>query len=212
MNFDRRGVMLVIASPSGAGKTSISRAILDTEDNVSLSISVTTRAKRSSEMEARDYYFIDKVKFDALRRADQLLESAEVHGNFYGTPATQVEEKIAAGQDILFDIDWQGTQQLTRKCRADMVTVFILPPSIAALKSRLEHRAQDSAEVIAKRLQNAREEMAHWDEYDYVLINEDLEESVKKVSSILYSSREWRRRQCNIGSFVKGLQAEIDSL
>lgn len=212
MNFDRRGVMLVIASPSGAGKTSISRAILETEANVSLSISVTTRERRSNELEGRDYFFIDKQKFEALRRADQLLESAEVHGNFYGTPAAEVEAKIAAGQDILFDIDWQGTQQLTRKCRADMVTVFILPPSIAALKSRLEHRAQDSAETIAKRLRNAREEMAHWEEYDYVLINEDLQESTNNVRAILHSSRQWRRRQQNIGSFVKGLQEEIDSL
>ncbi len=212
MNFDRRGVMLVIASPSGAGKTSISRAILETEDNVSLSVSVTTRQRRSNELEGVHYYFIDKPKFDAMRRSDQLLESAEVHGNFYGTPAAEVEQKIAAGQDILFDIDWQGTQQLTRKCRPDMVTVFILPPSIAALKDRLEHRAQDSAEVIAKRLHNAREEMGHWEEYDYVLVNEDLQESVNNVRAILHSSRHWRRRQSNIGSFIKDLQAQIDSL
>jgi len=147
-----------------------------------------------------------------MRGNDELLESAEVHGNFYGTPREQVEEKIAAGEDILFDIDWQGTQQLTRKCRPDMATVFILPPSIAALKDRLEHRAQDSAEVIDRRLRNAREEMSHWEEYDYVLINEDLEETCVQVTSILKASRLWRRRQVEIGGFVKDLQNQIDKL
>lgn len=212
MKFERRGVMLVIASPSGAGKTSISRTILAQDDNISLSVSVTTRERRSNEVDGVHYHFIDKQQFDRMRRADELLESAEVHGNFYGTPADRVEEQVAAGRDILFDIDWQGTQQLTRKCRADMVTVFILPPSIAELKSRLEHRAQDSAEVIRKRLLNAREEMAHWDEYDYVLVNDDLEQSCEQVTSILKSSRIWRRRQNEIGSFVSDLQAQIDSL
>lgn len=212
MNFERRGVMLVIASPSGAGKTSISRTILSQYSNISLSVSVTTRPRRSDEKNGVHYHFIDKDEFSRMRRNDELLESAEVHGNFYGTPAAHVEEKIAAGRDILFDIDWQGTQQLTRKCRADMVTVFILPPSIAELKSRLEHRAQDSAEVIQRRLLNAREEMAHWDEYDYVLVNDDLEKSCDKVAAILAASREWRRRQKEIGSFVSDLQGQIDSL
>lgn len=212
MSFQRRGVMLVIASPSGAGKTTISRTILQQNDNISLSISVTTRARRSNEIDGIHYHFITKDKFDALRQDDQLLEWAEVHGNFYGTPRANVEATIAQGGDILFDIDWQGTQQLTQKCRADMCTIFILPPSISALKSRLEHRAQDSAEVIEKRLRNAREEMAHWAEYDYVLINEDLAESCRDVTAILASARLWRRRQNEIGSFVSELQSQIDSL
>jgi guanylate kinase len=212
MQFQRRGVMLVIASPSGAGKTSITRAVMGEDDNISLSISVTTRERRTNELEGRDYYFIDKPAFDAMRRDDELLESAEVHGNFYGTPAGKIEEMIASGHDVLFDIDWQGTQQLTRKCRPDMVTVFVLPPSITALRDRLEHRAQDSAEVIEKRLKNAREEMEHFEEYDYVLINEDLQESVERVRSILRASRLWRRRQTDITSFVKDLQKQIDSL
>lgn len=212
MNFDRRGVMLVIASPSGAGKTSISRTILAQDSDITLSVSVTTRQRRSSEVDGVHYHFVDKSAFERLQHNDELLESAEVHGNSYGTPKAQVEELISGGRDVLFDIDWQGTQQLTRKCRHDMVTVFILPPSIAALKDRLEHRAQDSAEVIAKRLRNAREEMSHWDEYDYVLVNEDLEKSVDDVWSILKNARMWRKRQTNIASFVKDLQAQIDSL
>jgi guanylate kinase len=212
MGFQRRGVMLVIASPSGAGKTSISRAILQKFDNISLSISVTTRARRSSEAEGVHYFFVDKRRFVQMRDDDELLEWAEVHGNFYGTPRADVDQKIAAGHDVMFDIDWQGTQQLTRKCRPDMCTVFVLPPSIAALRSRLETRAQDSDEVIANRLRNAREEMAHWEEYDYVLINEDLEQSCDDVAEILASARLWRRRQANIGSFVADLQAQIDAL
>jgi len=210
MNFERRGVMLVIASPSGAGKTSISRTILAQDNNISLSVSVTTRARRSSEVDGVHYYFITPAQFETMRRNDELLEWAEVHGNFYGTPKAQVEEQIASGRDILFDIDWQGTQQLTKKCRADMVTVFVLPPTIAELKYRLEHRAQDSDEVINRRLVNAREEMAHWDEYDYVLINDDLAASCANVSAILAASRLWRRRQSDIAGFVTGLQEQID--
>ena len=212
MEFARRGVMLVIASPSGAGKTSISRTLLQQDSNLSLSVSVTTRQRRTSEIEAVHYHFITKPEYDRMRRGGDLLESAEVHGNFYGTPRAKVEEIIASGRDMLFDIDWQGTQQLTQKCRPDMVTVFILPPSIAELKSRLEHRAQDSAEVIQKRLQNARIEMDHWQEYDYVLVNEDLQLSCQRVTAILASARIWRRRQIGIDSFVKDLQRQIDSL
>ena len=212
MIFERRGVMLVIASPSGAGKTSISRTILAQDGNISLSVSVTTRERRSSEVDGVHYHFVTRAQFDNMRRNDELLEWAEVHGNFYGTPRGKVEEKIASGGDILFDIDWQGTQQLTQKCRPDMVTVFVLPPSIAELKYRLEHRAQDSAEVINHRLLNAREEMAHWDEYDYVLVNDDLAASCENVAAILSAARLWRRRQNEIGGFVKDLQAQIDDL
>lgn len=212
MSFERRGVMLVIASPSGAGKTSISRTVLRQDDNISLSISVTTRERRSNEVDGIDYHFIAKDKFDQMRKRDELLESAEVHGNFYGTPAANVEQLINAGQDVLFDIDWQGAQQLREKRLKDMVTVFILPPSIAELKSRLEHRAQDSEEVIQRRLLNAREEMAHWDEYDYVLVNDDLEKSCADVTAILQASRVLSSRQKEIGSFVSDLQSQIDSL
>ncbi len=212
MKFERRGVMLVIASPSGAGKTSISRTILAQHENIALSVSVTTRARRTNEVDGVDYHFISKDRFEQMRQADELLESAEVHGNFYGTPASKVEEQIASGRDILFDIDWQGTQQLNAKCQDDMVTVFILPPSIAELKSRLENRAQDDADVIHRRLLNAREEMAHWDEYDYVLVNDDLEKSCENVSSILTAARNDKKRQSEMSNFVKGLQSQIDSL
>ena len=212
MEFARRGVMLVIASPSGAGKTSISRTLLQQDGNLTLSVSVTTRQRRTSEIDGVHYHFITKPEYDKMRRAGDLLESAEVHGNFYGTPRARVEEIIASGRDMLFDIDWQGTQQLTQKCRPDMVTVFILPPSIAELKSRLEHRAQDSQDVIHKRLQNARIEMDHWQEYDYVLVNDDLQVSCERVTAILAAARIWRRRQIGIDSFVKDLQRQIDSL
>lgn len=210
--MERRGVMLVIASPSGAGKTSITRALLSDHDRMSLSVSVTTRPRRTNEVDKVDYHFIDVERFEYMRNKGELLEWAQVHDNFYGTPRAEVEKKIAAGHDVVFDIDWQGTLQLYETCRADMVTVFVLPPSIAELKSRLEKRAQDSAEVIAKRLRNARIEMDHWAEYDHVIINSDLDESVATVAAILRSARNARFRQTGMGDFVAGLQAEIDAI
>ncbi|WP_297113301.1 guanylate kinase [uncultured Devosia sp.] len=212
MEFQRRGVMLVIASPSGAGKSSISRSLFGADPNIKLSVSVTTRARRTDEVHGKHYYFIDVETFHKMQRDGELLESAEVHGNFYGTPRAQVEEQLAAGNDILFDIDYQGTLQLYEKCRADMVTVFILPPSIKELRARLERRAQDSVGTIEKRLRNARIEMEHFDEYDYVIVNRDLEESVARVRAILASARLKRERQINLPSFVKDLQSQIDSL
>lgn len=212
MDFQRRGVMLVIASPSGAGKSSISRSLFGADPNIRLSVSVTTRARRTDEVHGKHYYFIDVPTFQKMARDGELLESAEVHGNFYGTPRAQVEEQLAAGNDILFDIDYQGTLQLYEKCRADMVTVFILPPSIKELRARLERRAQDSVGTIEKRLRNARIEMEHFDEYDYVIVNRDLEESVARVRAILASARLKRERQVNLASFVKDLQSQIDSL
>jgi len=212
MEFQRRGVMLVIASPSGAGKSSISRALFDSDDNIRLSVSVTTRARRTDEVEGKHYYFIDETAFRRMQADGELLESAEVHGNFYGTPRARVEEQLAAGKDILFDIDYQGTLQLYRNSRKDMVTVFILPPTIKELRARLERRAQDSSGTIAKRLSNARIEMEHFDEYDYVLVNEDLEKSVTRVRAILAAARLTRERQLNLPSFVKDLQSQIDSL
>lgn len=212
MEFARRGIMLVIASPSGAGKTSITRAILDQDPNTTLSVSVTTRQRRSNEIDGRDYHFITVEDFERMRADGELLESAEVHDNFYGTPRAQVEDLLAEGRDIIFDIDYQGTLQLYETCREDMVTIFILPPSIRELRSRLEHRAQDSADVIERRLKKARIEMDHWREYDVVLVNEDLEKSCDAVAGILDAARLERRRQVGLESFVKELQTEIDSI
>lgn len=212
MQFQRRGVMLVIASPSGAGKSSISRALFGADPHIKLSVSVTTRPRRTDEVEGKHYYFVDVPTFERMRADGDLLESAEVHGNFYGTPRARIEEELGAGNDILFDIDYQGTLQLYENCRPDMVTVFILPPSIRELKARLERRAQDSSGTIEKRLQNARIELEHYKDYDFVIVNEDLELSTQRVRSILASARLVRQRQMNLGSFVKELQGQIESI
>jgi guanylate kinase len=208
----RRGIMLVIASPSGAGKTSISRAVLATDDNIQLSISVTTRAKRPSEVDHVHYHFISKREFERMRADGELLEWAEVHGNLYATPRAHVEEVLASGKDILFDIDYQGTLQLYKSSRADMVTVFILPPSIRELRQRLERRAEDGADTIMRRLKNARVEMEHWSEYDHVIVNDDLDRSVETVRAILMAGRSTGQRLTQMGSFVRDLQNQIDSL
>lgn len=212
MEFTRRGVMLVLASPSGAGKSSISRALFEGDPNIALSVSVTTRARRTDEIEGKHYHFIDVAEFERMRAAGELLESAEVHGNFYGTPRSRVEERLGNGRDILFDIDFQGTLQLYDKCRADMVSIFILPPSIKELRKRLERRAQDSAGTIEKRLRNARLEMDHYREYDFVLVNEDLEDSTSRVRTILASARLARSRFNELDDFVRDLQEQIDTL
>jgi guanylate kinase len=212
MEFARRGVMLVLASPSGAGKSSITRTLFGEESNIRLSVSVTTRARRTDEVDGKHYKFIDVPTFEQMKANGELLESAEVHGNFYGTPRAHVEELLAAGNDILFDIDYQGTLQLYEKCRADMVTVFILPPTIRELRARLERRAQDSDDAIARRLKNARIEMEHYREYDYVLVNEDLEDSTRRVRSILAAARLKRERLLQLDNFVRDLQNQIDSL
>ena len=181
----RRGIMLVVSSPSGAGKTTLTRNLLAQEKNISLSVSVTTRERRHSEIDGVHYHFISMPQFVAMRDAGGLLEWAEVHGNCYGTPREPVETALANGHDMLFDIDWQGTRQLYRAMRNDIVSVFVLPPSAAELKSRLERRAEDSAETIARRLRNAIEEIAHWNEYDYVLVNDDLDRSFAALRQIL---------------------------
>lgn len=212
MQIARRGVMLVIASPSGAGKTSISRAVMATDPNIELSVSVTTRARRHSEMDGVHYHFISVKEFERMRTDGELLEWARVHDNLYATPRAMVEQTLAGGRDILFDIDYQGTLQLYEKCRPDMVTVFILPPSIKELRARLERRAEDGKDVIQRRLKNARIEMEHWSEYDHIIINEDLEQSVEKVRAILAAARSTGRRLTQMGSFVKDLQNQIDSL
>ena len=208
----RRGVMLVIASPSGAGKSSISRSLFGQDPNIRLSVSVTTRARRTDEVEGTHYYFVDVPTFERMRAEGELLESAKVHDNYYGTPRAKVEEQLAAGNDILFDIDYQGTLQLYERSRADMVTVFILPPTIKELRARLERRAQDSAGTIEKRLRNAKLEMQHYSEYDYIIINKDLEASTQKVRSILAAARLARPRLIQLDNFVKDLQNQIDAL
>ncbi len=212
MEFPRRGVMLVLASPSGAGKSSITRALFAQDTSIRLSVSVTTRAKRTDEIEGTHYYFRDVKTFEQMRANGELLEWAQVHDNFYGTPRAQVEEQLSNGNDILFDVDYQGTLQLYEKCRADMVTVFILPPSITELKARLERRAQDSSGTIERRLKNAKVELDHYDEYDYVLVNEDLEASTQKVRSILVAARQRRERQSGLDDFVRDLQNQIDKI
>jgi guanylate kinase len=205
----RRGIMLVVSSPSGAGKTTLTRNLLEQEENVSLSISVTTRARRASEIEGVHYRFICKRDFEVMRDAGQLLEWAEVHGNFYGTPRAPVERALSEGRDVLFDIDWQGTLQLYKSMRDDVVSVFVLPPSAEELKSRLERRAEDSADVIARRLRNAAEEIPHWGEYDYVLVNRDLDKSFARLRSILTAERLKRVQRADIESFVTNLLADL---
>ena len=212
MEFQRRGVMLVIASPSGAGKSSISRSLFGQDPNIRLSVSVTTRARRTDEVEGTHYYFVDVPTFNRMKSGGELLEWAQVHDNFYGTPRAKVEEQLAAGNDILFDVDYQGTLQLYEKSRKDMVTVFILPPTIKELRARLERRAQDSEGTIEKRLRNAKLEMQHYSEYDYIIINDDLEASTQKVRSILAAARLARPRLVQLDNFVKDLQNQIDSL
>jgi guanylate kinase len=208
----RRGIMLVVSSPSGAGKTTLTRNLLSEEENVDLSISVTTRARRASEIEGVHYRFISQRQFERMRDADDLLEWAEVHGNFYGTPREPVEKALADGRDVLFDIDWQGTQQLYKTMRDDVVSVFVLPPSAAELKSRLEHRAEDSAEIIARRLRNAAEEIPHWTEYDYVLVNRDLDKSFARLRAILTAERLKRVIRPNLENFVEDLLTDLKAI
>lgn len=205
----RRELMLVLSSPSGAGKTTLSRKLLAQDANVALSVSVTTRKMRPGENEGRDYRFIDRKQFDAMVDSDELLEWAEVFDNYYGTPKKPVMEALATGRDVLFDIDWQGTQQLREKARADLVSVFVLPPSIPELERRLRTRAQDDYETIHRRMAKAADEMSHWAEYDYVVINRDLEQAFADVAAILAAERLKRERQSGLSDFVRGLQAKL---
>lgn len=202
----RRGVMLVLSSPSGAGKTTISRRLLGADQDLKLSVSVTTRAPRSGEVDGVDYYFIDRPKFDQLVRTGELLEHAEVFGHCYGTPARGVEDRLAAGKDVLFDIDWQGTQQLQRSARSDLATIFILPPSVGELERRLHIRAQDSDAVVRRRMEGAGRELDHWEEYDYVVINDDLDRAINEVRSILTAERLRRERRTGAASYVADLR------
>ena len=207
--IERTGIMLVLSSPSGAGKSTIARYLQTNVDNLEVSVSMTTRQRRGSEIDGTHYHFVSAREFERDRESDALLEWAEVHGNFYGTPRAPVEEALANGRDVLFDIDWQGTQQLYETMRSDVVSVFVLPPSGRELKSRLERRAEDSAEVIARRLQNAAQEIPHWREYDYVLVNRDLDKSFTRLRSILTAERLKRVYLPDLERFVTRLMNEL---
>ncbi|MDE0175166.1 MAG: guanylate kinase [Defluviicoccus sp.] len=201
----RRGLMLVLSSPSGAGKTTISRLLLESDASLTLSISVTTRPKRPDEVDRRDYSFLDSAAFEKMRAAGDLLEHAKVFGNDYGTPRAPVEKALREGRDVLFDIDWQGARQLKGKAPKDVVSIFILPPSTAELHARLRRRAQDPDEVVAQRMKRAPDEIAHWSEFDYAVVNRDIQESVSSVRSILTAERLRRQRQIGLPDLVKQL-------
>jgi guanylate kinase len=203
----RRGLMLVLSSPSGAGKTTLSRMLRDREPDLRMSVSVTTRPKRPGETAGVDYHFIDPTEFNLRLNRQDLLESAKVFGHYYGTPRGPVEAALAAGKDVLFDIDWQGTQQLAERAPEDLVSIFILPPSTRELERRLRARAQDSAEEVARRMAKAADEMSHWAEYHYIVVNRDLDTSLVQVRSILQAERLRRERQIGLHDFVKGLRA-----
>jgi guanylate kinase len=205
----RRGVLLVLSSPSGAGKTTLSRELLKADAGIAISVSVTTRRPRPGEVDGRDYIFCDQAAFERMRDAGELLEWASVHGNFYGTPKTAVMDLLAAGKDVLFDIDWQGAQQLKERAPEELVRVFILPPSAATLEQRLKTRAQDDAAVVARRLAAASAEIAHWAEYEYVIINEDVGVSLSGLRAILAAERLRRSRQQGLADFVRELQSGL---
>ncbi|HEX2353033.1 MAG TPA: guanylate kinase [Xanthobacteraceae bacterium] len=205
----RRGLMLVLSSPSGAGKTTLSRKLLEADPAVELSVSVTTREQRPGEIDGRDYQFIDAARFDAMVKGGELLEWAQVFGHRYGTPRAPVEVALANGHDVLFDIDWQGTQQLREKADHDLVSIFVLPPSMADLERRLRSRAQDPDEVIRARMATAADEMSHWAEYDYVVINTDVDRAFREVHTILAAERLKRERQTGLSDFVRRLQAQL---
>lgn len=203
----RRGIMFVLSSPSGAGKTTITRRLLESVDGLEMSVSTTTRAKRSDEIEGRDYHFVDDVRFAKMAEAGAFLEHAEVFGHRYGTPREPVEAALAEGRDIVFDIDWQGRDQLAASMPADMVSVFILPPSWAELEQRLRRRAQDSEEVVAARMAKASDEMSHYVDYDYVVVNRSLDEAVANVGPVLLAERQRRARQVGLDEFVARLRS-----
>lgn len=205
ISISRRGLLFVLSSPSGAGKTSLVRAILEKDTNTQLSISYTTRPPRPSEVDGRDYIFVSLEKFKEMVEQGEFIEYALVFGNLYGTPKQPIFEALEKGRDVLFDIDWQGTQQIAQNAKEDLVRLFILPPSYQALDERLHSRAQDSEEVIQSRMKSALDEISHWAEYDYVIINDDFQKSLDNVYSVLQSERLKRRRQTGLVDFVKSL-------
>lgn len=207
---ERRGLMFVLSSPSGAGKTTLSRELVGKVPDLQMSVSVTTRPMRPGEVEGKDYYFIDKPRFDAMVKNNELLEHAPVFDHFYGTPRAPVEAALSAGRDVLFDIDWQGTQQLREKARDDVVSVFILPPSAGDLEKRLHTRAQDSEEVIRGRMNRASHEMSHFAEYDYIVINHEIDDAFAEVQSILMAERLKLKRRVGLTAFVRDLQKQLE--
>jgi guanylate kinase len=207
---ERRGLMFVLSSPSGAGKTTLSRMLVAETPALKMSVSATTRPMRPGEVEGKDYYFVDQERFDAMIAKGELLEWANVFGNRYGTPRGPVEASLAAGRDVLFDIDWQGTQQLRSRSPNDVVSVFILPPSVAALEQRLHTRAQDSEEVIGGRMNKAGDEMSHFDAYDYIVVNDNIGIAFEAVKSILRAEQLKRERQVGLSGFVRALQRQLD--
>lgn len=207
--IDRRGLMLVLSSPSGAGKTTIARRVLDEDAAIASSISHTTRAKRRGEVDGRDYHFVDKETFSQMRERSAFLEWAVVFDNNYGTTREPVEDALRAGRDVLFDVDWQGADALRKAAEGDVVSVFVLPPSAGALEERLKTRAQDSEDIVARRMRGASNEIQYWDRYDYVLVNFDVDQSVAAVQAILAAERLKRDRLTGLGGFVKGLLAQL---
>ncbi len=208
-DFSRCGLMLVLSSPSGAGKTTLSRMLLEEDDDIIMSVSATTRPPRAGETHGEDYYFVDKETFGLMVNKNELLEHAKVFDNYYGTPRAPVEEALVAGKDVLFDIDWQGTQQLQGTAADDVVRIFILPPSAAELELRLTKRAQDSPETVAKRMAQASDEISHYAEYEYIILNEDTAVSHRKITAILQAERLKRVRQTALSDFVKQLRASL---
>lgn len=206
VSIQRRGLMFVLSSPSGAGKTTLSRGLLETDPEIVMSVSATTRPPRPGETEGRDYYFVSVEDFGLMVNNGEFLEHAKVFGNYYGTPRAPVEDALASGRDVLFDIDWQGTQQLKENAREDVVSVFILPPSTQELERRLHARAQDTTDVVAQRMAKAADEMSHWAEYDYIIVNQDIAQSRAQVRAILDAERLKRPRQTGLTTFVKGLR------
>jgi guanylate kinase len=206
--ISRRGLLLVMSSPSGAGKTTLSRKLLATDANITLSVSVTTRPKRPGEVEGEDYHFLSKVQFAQMVQRGELLEWATVFGNMYGTPKAPVEKALIAGRDVLFDIDWQGTQQLAQAMEDDVVRIFILPPDAETLQDRLINRQQDSALIIAKRMAKAPDEISHWAEYEYVIVNSEIEKAFSEVCAVLQAERLKRKRQVGLAGFVRELTAK----
>lgn len=207
---ERRGLMFVLSSPSGAGKTTLAHLLIERTSGLKMSVSATTRPMRPGEVDGRDYYFVEETRFETMVKRNELLEWAVVFDNRYGTPRMPVETALSVGQDVLFDIDWQGTQQLREKARADVVSVFILPPSVADLEKRLHSRAQDSEDVIQRRMSRASHEMSHWAEYDYIVINHDIDEAFAEVQSILRAERLKRERLTGLTAFVRELQRQLE--
>lgn len=205
----RRGLMLVLSSPSGAGKTTLSRRLLDSDPEIEMSVSATTRRPRPGEQEGRDYYFLSTEDFGIMRNRGEFLEHAKVFGNYYGTPRKPVEDALARGRDVLFDIDWQGTQQLDETATEDLVKVFILPPSVQELEKRLTARAQDPADVVAARMAKASDEISHYQEYDYIIINENMDKAFTELQAILRAERLRRRRLTGLSNFVKQLREAL---